>query len=259
MAWSSTSRTRISAAAVPPLPLAELAAAGSTRPASGTSYDPNSRAHTLGGQWSASACRPCQAGCKSERIARRTNRRLCERSPAGSRNRSALGPTVAAADVRYLTVTVLAADVLDAPRCATRTRSLYLPFLAGAFHFRRVGAARREVGRGAVLPLGGRRQLVLQRGLHGVVGRRASAPVTVMVLPAVASCRSRDGQRRAVAQRRGGADAGAVTPRTPARPRDGQDHDGERELTSSWSSLIRQRGVRGSLAVSDPQYNTWGC
>ena len=34
----------------------------------------------------------------------------------------------------YFTVTVLTADVLEAPLADTRTRTLYLPFLAGAFH-----------------------------------------------------------------------------------------------------------------------------
>jgi len=34
----------------------------------------------------------------------------------------------------YLTVTVLAAEVFDALECVTRTRILYLPFTAGAFH-----------------------------------------------------------------------------------------------------------------------------
>ena len=34
----------------------------------------------------------------------------------------------------YFTVTVLTAEVLDAPLAVTRTRILYLPFTAGAFH-----------------------------------------------------------------------------------------------------------------------------
>ena len=34
----------------------------------------------------------------------------------------------------YFTVTVLTAEVLDEPECVTRTRILYLPFFAGAFH-----------------------------------------------------------------------------------------------------------------------------
>jgi hypothetical protein len=35
----------------------------------------------------------------------------------------------------YFTTTVFAADVFDAERWVTRTRILYVPFLAGAFHF----------------------------------------------------------------------------------------------------------------------------
>ena len=34
----------------------------------------------------------------------------------------------------YLTVTVLTAEVFDVPEYVTRTRILYLPFFAGAFH-----------------------------------------------------------------------------------------------------------------------------
>ena len=45
-------------------------------------------------------------------------------------------PVARPRDVRpsYFTVTVLTADVLEAPLADTRTRTLYLPFLAGAFH-----------------------------------------------------------------------------------------------------------------------------
>ena len=40
----------------------------------------------------------------------------------------------AAVPSNYLTTTVFTADVCDAETCVTRTRILYLPFLAGAFH-----------------------------------------------------------------------------------------------------------------------------
>ena len=72
-----------------------------------------------------------------------TGRRAAAGTGTGRRRSlfgSAAGPshvghgTVPALVQLYLTVTVFTAELLAVPECVTRTRILYLPFLAGAFH-----------------------------------------------------------------------------------------------------------------------------
>ena len=53
---------------------------------------------------------------------------------AGPRAPAALRPP-APADTRHLTAIFFTAEVFEAPAALTRTRSWYVPFLAGAFHF----------------------------------------------------------------------------------------------------------------------------
>jgi hypothetical protein len=85
----------------------------------------------------------------------------------------------------YLTTTVFTADVCDAETWVTRTRILYLPFLAGAFHFSEYLAPER-FAEAPLIHLFEVESRLWSVAFTACCGVDAKAPVTATLLPAVA-------------------------------------------------------------------------